>query len=309
MGRPFYQNSFVKNLIQIASQATNKDIEYLLNDAPQDELDRTEHAQIALFTLNYALFQLWLNKNPSTEITMLAGHSLGQYVALAIAEILSFEDSCRLILARSELMSKVCGKMLAILGVDFPTANTIASLASQAGSKDTGADDNLANCCFVANYNASGQFVLSGSEGAIIRAQAVAAKMGKKSLILATSGPFHSPFMYKACQDLFPTLEKLEFKAPKYPVISNVFATADVDPTNLTIDWKEEAAIHMKAPVRWFESLQFHQNYVNSMASELDLPPEIKQKYSEITEIGANSVLANMTKRDGFEIRYNSEYL
>lgn len=316
MGLKYASNATVNKYIDIATEVTKKDVRYLLNEASQEQLDLTENAQIALFSLNYALAKIWEEKNQQKEmpheVTMVAGHSLGEYVALTFAQVLSFEDACLLIAQRSKLMSQVKGKMLAVLGVDFATANMIASLASNAQSVEMniGCEGAIADCCFVANHNSGSQFVLSGSESAILRAQAVAQKLGKKSVVLATSGPFHSPYMFNACKELLPMLDKLTFNEERFPIVSNIFARADVDfDADNKISWQESVAMHMKAPVRWFEGIQFHENYINLMASELDMSPEMKSEHSAILEIGAVSVLANMTKRDGYNIEYYNDYL
>ncbi len=277
MGQNFLHLENVKKYIKIASDITNIDVEKLLTTIQDEELSKTENSQIAIFTLTYSLMQEWLAKNGKDKIKMLAGHSLGQYTALAVAGVLTFENTCMLIQARSQAMAKVNGKMLALLGADFVLANTIASMASKIDARET-------QCCFVANHNSSSQIVLSGSANAIERAVELIGNFGKKAIVLPTSGPFHSPYMHNACNEILSVIEKLEFNDAQIPVISNVIAKEQTD-ANL---WKSEVAIHMKCPVRWYESLEYAKN----------------NGCHEFVEVGPSAYLTNMAKRDGYNIRY-----
>lgn len=265
MGRAFSHVQEVSLYVDLAIQITGKNVDFLLNAADADVLNRTENAQIALFTLNYALAQHYIKNG--LIISHLAGHSLGEYTALAVAGVLSFEEACMLVNERSRLMQQVDGAMLAVLNISPTQAAMIASLAS------------TPDCpCYVANYNSSTQIVLSSTNEGIERARAILAKLGKKGVVLATSGPFHSPYMYEANLELKKTIKTLHFNEAKIPVISNAFAS--------TATWEDAVSIHMVAPVRWEEVLATF------------------GKEAEILEIGASSVLANMGKRDGYNITY-----
>lgn len=264
MGKSLAHIPSLMKYVEVASAITEKDVAYLINEAEASELDRTENAQIAIFVLTYALAM-----SASEKFTMLAGHSLGEYTALCVAGVLSFEDTCLLIKERSRLMQQVEGKMIALLGANMNSANTIASLAST-----------VSDPCFVANHNASSQIVLSGSATAIEQALKIAGDFGMRGVLLPVSGPFHSPLMLDACSKLSVILDKLQFNEPKIPVISNVYASSDVN-------WRKAVEIHMRAPVRWKETLD--------QAAD-----------KEILEIGATSLLTNMAKRDGCNIRYKT---
>lgn len=264
MGKSLAHIPNLMKYVEAASIVTEKDVSYLINEAEASELDRTENAQIALFVLTYALAMASVE-----QFTLLAGHSLGEYTALCVAGVLSFEDTCLLIKERSRLMQQVEGKMIALLGANMNSANTIASLAST-----------VSDPCFVANHNASSQIVLSGSATAIEQALKIAGDFGMRGVLLPVSGPFHSPLMLDACNKLSVTLDKLQFNEAKIPVISNVYASSDVN-------WRKAVEIHMRAPVRWKETLD--------QAAD-----------KEILEIGATSLLTNMAKRDGCNIRYKT---
>jgi [acyl-carrier-protein] S-malonyltransferase len=174
-------------------------------------------------------------------------------------------------------MQQVSGKMLVVLNINAIEANMICSASS---------DIKQGDFCFVANYNSSTQIVLSGSENAIIKAQEFASKMNKKSMVLKVSGPFHSPYMKEAAQELAQTLSKITFNKPDMPVISNVYAHCDVN-------WEESVKLHMFMPVRWEESLKYiSHTYANE----------------PIYEIGASSILTNMAKRDGYNMMYFEKY-
>lgn len=274
----FLNRATAKKYISQAQDITERDIEYLLCKMPQKDLDKTENAQLAIFVTTYVLALDFLENK---QLTLLAGHSLGEYIALAVSGVLSFGDMCKLIAARSEIMSKISGSMLAVLGVSFEEANTIANFACNVYEND---------CCFVANHNSSTQFVLSGTKTAIERAKVVALKMfGKKAIMLATSGPFHSPYMAFCCEQLAPVLDGLIFNTPSVPVISNIFASSE------NIDWKQEIFNHMQMSVRWHSSIEYAKQYMK----EHDI--------TQAVEIGVVPVLGNMAKRDGFEIQYFNE--
>ncbi len=250
---------------------TNRDVKYLLKEAGLEELKKTENAQLSLFAVEYFLGKKFLlDNNPN----FLAGHSLGQYVAIALSGILSFEDCLRFIISRSKLMSEVQGSMLALLGSTLQEAVLIANLTSD-----------KSDICYVANMNSSNQIILSGTSEAIQKAFEVAKLFSKKSIILATSGPFHTPYMNEAAEALEAIVDSFNFHDPAIPVISNVFAKSN-------IDWNLEIKLHIKSCVRWEESLKY---------ASLD------NKNLKICEIGPSAVLCNMAKKDGYDAFHYSE--
>lgn len=281
MGKAFINNAEVMKYTEAASKITGKDIQYLIMEADDNELNKTENAQIAIFVLNYALFKSF---EAQFSVQAFAGHSLGEYIALACAGVLSFEDACRLIIFRSKLMQEVEGKMLAVLNMSHVEANIVCSMVSDVSAQEL---------CFIANYNSSTQIVLSGHEKAIARAQEVIKQMAQdlnkrsmKSIILPVSGPFHTLYMKAAADKFNQLLNEIELHEPKTPVISNLYVKTDVD-------WKKVMKLHMCAPVRWQETLE----YMNTLDSN-----------AQIFEVGATSLLTNMAKRDGYNMSYVQNY-
>lgn len=285
MGLPFANNSIVAKNVAIASEITKKNVKYLIEEMPIEELNQTENAQIAIFVLSYSLFLLFKDKlaenklakdQKISEIKAMAGHSLGEYTAICAAGILSFEDTCVLINERSKLMQQVKGSMAACLNISPFEANMIALIACDIEQNEL---------CFVANYNSTTQIVLSGHDNAIKRAQELMAKLNKKAIILPTSGPFHTPYMRTVAQKMELVIDNLQFNAPIISVISNMYASA--------IDWasdgKNTVKQHMIGPVRWQETMA-------------------KMKDDKIIEIGATSLLMSMAKRDRYDIEYWSIY-
>jgi len=290
MGRAWEHDSKIMGYVQQASEITNTDITHLIMSAESDELNQTQNAQLAIFVLSYALFKKYQTQleDMHGKAIALAGHSLGEYTALAAAGVLSFEDACLLIKERSLLMQQAShahsGKMLAVLNISATQANVIALQASDISTNEL---------CFVANYNSSTQIVLSGSENAITRAQDIVQKMGKRGMLLPVSGAFHTPYMKDACTNLLPVIDKLTFSAPSIPVFSNIYASSD-------IDWKESVAQHMVSPVRWQETLANMSALQTSSSAE---------KSAQFIEVGPTTLLTNMACRDAYSMKYIQDEL
>lgn len=266
MGQLANQITLHKIVNKMQAALPNKNIIRLFSEADDEELKHTDNAQLAMFALGYSLGLDYLKNH---EVQIMAGHSLGQYIALALAGVLEFETICELLAHRSNLMMQCEGKMLVVLA-KLEIANSIANLAS----------DGIDNC-FIANINSSTQTVLSGSITAIDKAATIASKFGKKSVPLATSGPFHSPYMQKIALEFKKKVDELIFAPAKIPVISNVFASTEVN-------WQDEMKLHMIACVRWAETMKLLENY-------------------EITELGPKPVLTGIANRDGYNVKYFNE--
>ena len=279
MGRLFADNERVISYIKQASKIVNMDIMHLVMDATSNELNLTQNAQLAIFVMSYALFKL---VEPMLgPIHAMAGHSLGEYTALAAAGIISFEDACMFIKERSFLMQQVSGKMLAVLGMDKAKLNLAASLVS---NKEKGEE------CYIANINSSTQIVLSGNEKAIDRAHSVIAAIGGRSVVLPVSGPFHSPYMQDACQKLEGVIDRLDISIAHDRCIQ-VFSNVTSYPEH---DWKKIIKVHMSSPVLWAETLA-------NMS--------VRYPSEEFIEIGATSLLTSMAKRDGYNMKYIEKYV
>ena len=213
-------------------------------EGPEEELGLTANTQPALLATSIAIYRALLPQGLFVEPVAMAGHSLGEYSALVAADALSFADGLRLVRKRGELMQEAVpvgvGAMAAFIGLDDQAVAAVAEEASQG------------EVCAVANYNSPGQTVIAGHKAAVDRAVAMARDRGaRKATLLAVSAPFHSPLMRPAREGMAAELAKVEFRAPRVPVVANV----DAAPV-LTGDAARDALVRqIDGPVRWVESV------------------------------------------------------
>jgi [acyl-carrier-protein] S-malonyltransferase len=217
----------------------------------------------------------------SAKARFVAGHSLGEYSALAAAGSLTLADAARLLKLRGQAMQKAVpvglGAMAALIGLDLTQAQSIA----EAAAKETGL------ICAAANDNAPGQVVVSGHKEAVERAIALAAEQGaKRSVMLPVSAPFHCPLMKPAADAMGEALEKSDLQVPAVPLIANVTAAPVSDPETI----RKQLVDQVTGTVRWRESIE-------TMKSE---------GVTRIFELGAGKVLAGLTKRIAREIEASS---
>ena len=211
---------------------------------PQEELNRTDVSQPALFTCGIACHAALLDRHPGIETVAANGLSLGEYTALCIAGAFTFADGLRLVATRGRLMQQAAeaskGGMVALIGADEAQANELCAAA--AGGQ----------VLVPANFNAPGQIVVSGSADACDRAVEVAGKMGLRASRLAVAGAFHSPLMAPAAEGMARALEHVEIRPLQVDVWSNVTGKRHVrnDPAamrTLLVD-------QIVSPVRWSQS-------------------------------------------------------
>lgn len=237
---------------------------------PVEELMQTENAQPALLTTSVALLEA------AREVVddglppprYVAGHSLGEYTALAAAGALGFRDALRLVRRRGELMASSSeGSMAAIMGLDLQLLQSIC------------ADVSGAETVVVANENSPGQLVISGNMSAVERAMALAREHGAKRVIpLKVSAAFHSPLMRAAASGLHRAIDAVaQVSTPFCPVISNITAEPLCEPAAL----RTELVAQMTSPVRWI-------SVVERMAAG---------GVTRFVEIGPGSVLTGLIKR------------
>lgn len=213
-------------------------------EGPEEELGLTANTQPALLATSIAIYRALLPQGLFVEPVAMAGHSLGEYSALVAADALSFADGLRLVRKRGELMQEAvpvgAGAMAAFIGLDDQAVAAVAEEASQG------------EICAVANYNSPGQTVIAGHKAAVDRAVAMARDRGaRKATLLAVSAPFHSPLMRPAREGMAAELARVEFRAPRVPVVANV----DAVPV-LTGDAARDALVRqIDGPVRWVESV------------------------------------------------------
>jgi [acyl-carrier-protein] S-malonyltransferase len=248
---------------------------------PEDQLTLTENAQPALMAVSLAVIRvLEAEKGLSLKesVAFVAGHSLGEYSALAAAGSLSLADTARLLKTRGQAMQAAVpvgeGAMAALLGADLSQAQELAKAAASEGE-----------VCAAANDNAPGQVVISGTRTAIERAVALAPKFGaRRAVLLPVSAPFHCALMQPAAQVMQEALSKVKISAPSVPLVANVLASAISDPEAIRARLIEQVT----GMVRWRESMLYLRD----------------QGVDSLYEIGAGRVLTGLARRfEGFEAR------
>ncbi len=211
MGKDFAEaDAEVARLYDKANEVLGFDLKKVCFEGPAEELTKSNVCQPAIFVTSYAAFVM-LRKRVTVEFACAAGLSLGEWGALCAAGVLDFETTLRVLEARGRFMQEACeaqpSGMIAIVGA---SAEQLSTLCEKTG-------------CTVANINSAAQQVLSGSKEAIAAAAEAAKELGiKRAIPLATAGAFHSPFMAPAREKLAAVLDKVEFRAPRFPVLSNV---------------------------------------------------------------------------------------
>ena len=235
-----------------------------------DVLRQTDVTQPALYAHSLAAVAVLDARGERPDAV--AGHSLGEYSALAAAGALAFEDGLRLVRLRGELMraagTRLPGTMAALLGATDEDANALCASVEASG----------AGVVRAANFNAPGQVVISGSVSAVEAAVERAKDFGaKKAVLLPVSGAFHSPLMQSARDALAGALAAVELRAPRCPVYLNVTARPSTDPGEIRARLLEQ----LTAPVRWAQTLA---------AMQAD-------GVTRFVEVGAGSVLAGLARR------------
>ena len=239
-------------------------------DQAADRLKQTEITQPALYVHSLAAAAVLDARGIRPD--MAAGHSLGEYSALAACGACSFADGLRIVRTRGLLMARAGegrpGTMAALLGLDDDAAEQVCADASAAGD----------GVVVAANYNAPGQVVISGDPAAIDRAiEGAKAAGARRALPLPVSGAFHSPLMEDARAELGAALEQIAWQRPRCPVYLNVTARPTTDPAEIRARLLEQ----LTAPVRWSQTLQAMQ----AGGAE------------RFVEVGTGSVLSGLVKR------------
>ena len=261
-------------------EALGQSLSTLIWVGPEDQLTLTENAQPALMAVSLAVIRvLEAEKGLSLKesVAFVAGHSLGEYSALAAAGSLSLADTARLLKTRGQAMQAAVpvgeGAMAALLGADLSQAQELAKAASEG------------EVCAAANDNAPGQVVISGTRTAIERAVALAPKFGaRRAVLLPVSAPFHCALMQPAAQVMQEALSKVKISAPSVPLVANVLGSAVSDPEAIRARLIEQVT----GMVRWRESMLYLRD----------------QGVDSLYEIGAGRVLTGLARRfEGFEAR------
>jgi [acyl-carrier-protein] S-malonyltransferase len=220
----------------------------LMWEGPEDELTLTENAQPALMAVSLAVARVLMAEHgiAITTAAYVAGHSLGEYSALAAAGTFELADAARLLKLRGQAMQRATpvgtGAMAALLGLDFDTASAIAREAA------------AGEICQPANDNAPGQVVVSGHRAAVERAIALAKTRGaRRAMLLSVSAPFHCTLMQPAAEVMSEALERVEMQPPMVPLVANVTAGPLKDPAKI----RASLVRQVTGTVRWRECVSF----------------------------------------------------
>ena len=267
-----YQSA--RDVFSEVDDALDQKLSALTWDGPQDDLTLTENAQPALMAVSMAVARVLEAECGITvagHARFVAGHSLGEYSALAAAGTFSIADAARLLKIRGKSMQAATpvgtGAMAALLGLDFDVASEVA--------REAAGDD----VCQAANDNAPGQVVVSGDKAAVERALDIAKEKGaRRAVLLPVSAPFHCALMQPAAEAMREALSGVTMNAPCVPLIANVIAGPVSDPADI----RQRLIEQVTGTVRWRECVGF-------MASQgVDL----------FCELGAGKVLSGMVKRN-----------
>ena len=270
--------SAARRLFEEIDDALSQPLSRLMFNGPERELTLTENAQPALMAASLAVIRVLEAEGGfdlGRDVAFVAGHSLGEYSALAAAGSLAAGDAARLLKRRGEAMQQAVpvgeGAMAALIGLDVEAARIVAAKAARAGiDRD--------EVCAVANDNAPGQVVVSGHRSAVERAIAIAREHGaRRSVMLPVSAPFHSALLASAADAMAAALDMVALRSPAAPLVANVTARPVEDPAEI----RRLLVQQVTAMVRWRESMLFLADV------EVD----------DIVEIGSGRVLAGLAKR------------
>ena len=275
MGKTFYEGSAAaREVFETISEATGIDVNHVCFELDEETLRQTQNAQIALFTASVAGWAAFREAAPGVVVDYVAGHSIGEYVALAASGVYSIADAARLVKKRGQVMAEAGtvspGTMAAVLGLER------AKLEEACASVD--------GIAVVANDNCPGQLVISGELEAVRAAGAKAQELGAKRVLpLNVSGAFHSPLMALPAAEMAIALAAVAPGVGAIPVIANVLAEPNADDTQ----WPNLLKTQLESPVRWTESMQWM----------------IAKGVTQYVEIGAGEVLCGLMKRTDRAIR------
>lgn len=269
MARDLYDSSDkVKSLFDSANDILGFDLADVCFNGPLEKLTRTEHTQPAVLVHSLAVLALMEDADLTPQYC--AGHSLGEYSALACAGVLGFEDAVAAVRDRSRLMKAACdstdGTMTAAIGGDEASIEKLVSDASEHGILQP------------ANFNSPGQLALSGDKSAVAFAQENYKSYGfKRMLPLKVGGAFHSPLMQHAFDRMGDALASIEFKTARCPVVANVTA----EPVESPEDIRRLLVEQITSPVKWLQSaVRMHELGV-----------------TRFVEIGPGKVLSGLIKK------------
>jgi len=263
-----------REVFQEVDDALSQKLSVLMREGPDTDLTLTENAQPALMAVSMAVMRT-LEKEmgvPVEKAAFVAGHSLGEYAALAAAGAISLSDTARLLKLRGQAMQRAVpvgqGAMASLIGPKTDVA--LAEAAAAAGAE--------VGVCVVANDNNNGNVVISGDRAGVDRAIEKAKELGARAIPLNVSAPFHCPLMQPAADEMAAALAAAMIIAPRAPLVANVTARPTLDPEAIRRMLVEQVT----GRVRWRESMEW-------MAGEGGV--------TRFAEAGAGKVLSGMAKR------------
>ncbi len=280
MAKNLYNNySYIKELFDKADEILGFSLSKIIIDGPKEELNQTENTQPAIFLVSYSIFEI-IKRETKLDLgkaKYFAGHSLGEYSALAASRSLDFDQAIRLLKIRGNAMQSAVpkgeGGMLAVLGVEI---KNISDLLKENEKKYE---------CFIANDNSNGQIVLSGRNKDLDLLVEDLKKKAIKNIKLSVSAPFHCKLMRPATEIMRKEISNTEFQNPNNIIISNVTGKE----TNNSNQIKDLLIKQIESPVRWRESVIYM----------------INNGVRKFIEIGPGKVLSGLIKRIDKNINLN----
>ena len=281
MGKEFHAKfDIVQKLFKEADEVLNFPISDLILNGPKEKLNFTENTQPAIFLVGYSIFQV-VKQNFKIDLNkakFFAGHSLGEYTALASAGVITFSDTLKILKVRGEAMQSAVpkgeGGMVAVLGSEISKIEKIIE------------DNKNVYECFIANDNSTGQIVVSGDTRSVDEFISDLKKESIKNIKLPVSAPFHCKLMKKATNIMNEEIKKVKFKDPNNILISNVTATE----MNKTSEIKDLLIKNLESRVRWRESVLFM----------------ISKGVDNFIEIGPGKVLSGLIKRINKDVKVSA---
>lgn len=274
MGKELAENFVAaREVFQEVDEALGQNLSKLMWEGPQEDLTLTENAQPAIMAVSLAVIRTLENQGGfklADKASFVAGHSLGEYSALAAAGTFGLSDTARILKLRGQAMQRAVpvgvGAMAVLLGLEFDVASEVADEAAQG------------EVCTAANDNGGGQVVVSGVKAAVERAIEIAKTKGaKRSMLLPVSAPFHCALMQPAADEMAQALTGVTMNAPSVPLVANVTASRVVDADTIRTLLVEQVT----GMVRWRESVLYME----------------AQGVTSFAEIGAGKALTGMVKR------------
>ena len=262
-----------KAVFEEVNDALGKNLSQIMWDGPPEDLTMTENAQPALMAVSMAVMRVLEAEKAfdlKSSLKFIAGHSLGEYSALAAGGAISLTDTAKLLQIRGQAMQKAIpvgvGAMAAILGLDYDPVREIAEQAAEG------------DICAAANDNAPGQVVVSGTKAAVERAMELASEKGaRRAILLPVSAPFHCLLMAPAAEAMQAALANVTIVEPAVPLIANVLATPITSPDEI----RQRLVEQVTGTVRWNESVAY-------MAAN---------GIETLVEVGAGKVLSGLARR------------